>query len=833
MSTERGTFGELLRRFRMGGGLTQEALAEKAGLSARGISDLERGSRRAPHPDTVRRLAEALGLEREDHSLLAESAVADTQAAPHTDEPDEVPRVSNLPRPLTPLIGREEVLARVRQILEQDDVRLLTLVGPAGTGKTRLAIATAAACVEAFANGTVLVQLGPVTGPDSVPVAIARAVGIRQNANRSLIDSLSDYVERKHLLLVLDNFEHVLPATGVVSALLAASYGLKVLVTSRTVLHLYGEHDYTVPPLELPPLDAPLDLQQLTQYEAVRLFCDRARAVEPGFILTRESVLAVVEVCRRLDGLPLAIELAAARTRLLPPEALVDHLERRLPLLVAGPRNLPERHQTLRSAIGWSFDLLNAGQQVLFRRLGVFAGGCTLKAAEEVCAGDTEKKSLNLLENMAALIDSSLVLQAGIVGGEPRFRMLETIREFAVEQLAASDEENERYGAYAAYYMSLVEAVEREQMGPRQRLLWDRLDDEHDNISSVLRWSLAAGEVALALRLVAGLCVYWQLRGHISEGRDWAERVLAFPGEVPTTVARARALITAGHLARSQGDFAHARLHLSAAIDIADALAQPAYAAQGWQGLAQMSMYGGDFVTAHDEAGRCLALAIESGDRWGEAMALDTLGQLAGMQRDSARGRTLMEQALAILRELGSPWGQAHALWGLGNIATAQGDFATAYSAYQESLAIERTSGRAQGAAQGQTALAWVALEQGLADDAEQLFIEGLTYWCHIGRKPRIAETFEGLAVVATARALFTAALHMVGAADGLWERMGQRSAFIDRARVDHWLEPARHELGLTVSQREWEVGHTMELAEAVAYANGQFLRGVPDPVQT
>jgi predicted ATPase/transcriptional regulator with XRE-family HTH domain len=523
-------FGRLLRRLRKARDLTQEALAQQGYCAADTIKKLEQGLRR-PSRQLAAQIADCLGLNGDQRAVFLQSARAEQTvarldgAAPSLNSLDT--RSNNLPAQPTRLIGREIEVACVCDLLRHPDRRLITLTGPGGIGKTRLALQVAGELLDEFAHGVWFVNLAPIGDPALVIATIAQALGIKKNGVQLIAESLKAYLREKQLLLLLDNFEQVVEAAVQVADLLAAAPGLKVLVTSRAALHLSGEHELMVPPLALPERQSNMDVARLTQYEAVRLFIERARAVRADFAVTNENAPAVAEICHRLDGLPLAIELAAARVKLFPLQPLLARLSSRLTFLTGGARDLPARQQTIRALIDWSYELLDGAEKALFARLGVFVGGSTLEAAEVVCNVD-DNLLLKVADGVASLLDKSLLRQVEAGNSEQRFTMLETIREYALERLAANGEEETIRQQHAAYFLALAQAAEPMLSSARRPMWLEQLETEHDNFRAVLSWSRARSDDSrYELRLTAALWWFWYFRGHASEGHRWLEDALA------------------------------------------------------------------------------------------------------------------------------------------------------------------------------------------------------------------------------------------------------------------------------------------------------------------
>jgi non-specific serine/threonine protein kinase len=684
-------------------------------------------------------------------------------------------------------------------------------------GKTRLALQVAAGLGDLAPQGVAVVALAALRDPGLVLSAIAQALGVKETGGQPLAQTLAAALGTRRRMLLLDNFEHLLGAAPALAALLAACPGLRALVTSRAALRVQGEQRFVVRPLALPAPgqegDHPPTLAELAQCAAIQLFVQRAQALRPDFALTEENAAAVVAVCRRLDGLPLAIELAAARITVLSPAALLARLERSLALLTGGARDLPARQQTLRATIAWSHDLLAPEVQELFRQVCVFAGGCTLAAVEAVCR--LARAAGEVLDRLAALVEASL-LQVGGTDEEPRCGLLETVREYGLEQLEATGEGAAVRERHLTYFLALAEEAEPRLTGPEQDQWLARLEREHDNLRAALRWaSEQAGEEEL--RLARALWRFWYTRGYLGEGRGWLEAALV--GAQGPPAARAGALNGAGNLAWAQGEYGRAAVLHEEALALRRALGDTWGIANSLGNLASELAYQGEYARAAVLLEESLALFRALRDRQGVAHQLANLGGVAYIQGEYARAVALHEEALALRRALGDTGGTAASLNYLGNVAHMQGEYGRAAALHEEALALHRELGSKRGIAGSLISLGLVACMQGDYGGAATLIEECLVLGRDLGARDLVAESLENLAWVAAVRGQPERAARLGGAAEALREALGAPLWPEQRAGHDQAMRAMRAALGEEAFAAGWAAGRVLPLEEAIDIA--------------
>ena len=727
-------------------------------------------------------------------------------------------RPANLPVQRTGFVGREKEVAAAKELLLRPDVRLVTVTGPGGIGKTRLAVHVASSLVEFFPGGIHFVPLFPVIDPGLIASVIVQTLGIREAGGQPPLEVLKQNLQdssRAPILLLLDNFEHLIHAAPTVAELLTMGPNLKIMVTSRAALHVYGEHEFPVPPLAMPDSLAVPPVDVLSQYPAVALFVQRAVAVKPDFELNRENAAIVTEICARLDGLPLAIELAAARVKVLSPSSMRTRLASRLQLLTGGARDLPQRQQTLRAAIDWSYDLLSPAEQKLLRRLSVFVGGCTLEGVEAVC--DTKSDlELDLLDGMSSLVDKSLVQHFEQAKSESRFVMLETIREYALEKLAASGEKPLTKRAHAAYCLVLAEEEAAEPSGAEGTEWLEHFGLEHDNFRAALDWLTETGDADWGLRLGTALFRFWETREYLAEGRGRLGKLLKLAGAAAPTKARARALFAAGVLAAEQGDYVSADALFRESLDISRQLRDQQGAAVSLNALAVSARDRGDFSTARSLFEDSLALWRELADQKAVARSLSNLASVVKLQGDYASARSLYAECLSIFQRLGDQTGVAWSMNHQGDVARDQGDSAMARTLYEGALSIFRELGDRWGIAGTLADLGSLAREQGNCPSARSLYRESIKVFRELDHKRGIARLLECFACSAAVELEAERSLRLAGAAAALRQNIGAPLTMAEQAKLEASLQAARQALTNTAGTTAWLEGWALPVEKAI-----------------
>jgi predicted ATPase/DNA-binding XRE family transcriptional regulator len=850
---ESPSFGRRLRQLREAAGLTQEGLAEQSGISVKAISALESGRRQRPYPHTLQALADALHLSDAERAELAGAVPNRGRIIEHARSPRPA-----LPDSPTPLIGREPELAEIARLLTSDGVRLVTVTGPGGVGKTSIALEIASRLRVGFPGGVAFVPLAPLGDARLVLPTIAQLLGLTESGGTPVRELLVSHLANDGWLLVLDNFEHVLDAAAEVAGLLTACPGLTVLVTSRAPIRVRVEQEYPLRPLTLPDLSQIPTLEEVASVSSVRLFLERGRAAVPSFELTQANCAAVAAICRRLDGLPLAVELAAARLRSLSPAEVLARLDHILPLLVGGARDLPQRQQTMWEAINWSYDLLSPAEQVLFRRLSIFASGWTLATAETVTSWDDIAVE-DVVDLLSGLVEQSLVVAETSPDGLTRYRMLEPIRQFAAGRVNEAGEREILADRHLDWCLSLAQQAAQEMIGTEQQQWLDRLEREHDDMRAALAWSEENRARSVAgLQLATALWRFWETRGYLTEGRRWLEHAIDTNVDAPAAL-RGEALNVAGNLASDQGDYAQARALLEASLQVRRELDDPRAIGLSINDLANVLLTLSEYDRAAALYTEALSLFRAHATDWEIAIALQNLGMVMGSLAENTRAIELLEESrvlwsqfgettmlarvldalgvvwrnigdldraahwhqesLAMRRKFGDKRGTAISLNNLGLVARYRGDYAEATRLVDESMRLRQAIGARTGIATGLGTLADITRCEGEHERAKDLYQQSIRLRQQLRINEGLAECLLGLADLARSSGQPLRAARLLGASDALRESMHLTVPPVDRADYEQTVAAIQASLASDAFATARAAGHALTTDQAIAEA--------------
>ncbi len=728
---------------------------------------------------------------------------------------------NNLPVETTSFVGRAREVAELKRLIAAH--RLVTVTGPGGCGKTRLALRVARDLLSEFPDGVWMTELAGLSDPALVPQAVTTALGLREEAERPIVETICRHLRSRTMLLLLDNCEHMAEACGVlVGSIVASGSDCRVLATSREPLGAPGEVRWLIPALSAPSLEGVPTADRALQYESVRLFVARAAVMPPSFTLTDSNAPSVAEICRQLDGIPLAIELAAARVNVLPVSQILARLRDRFRLLTTGGRAAFAHQQTLRAAVDWSYEFLTPQEQALFNRLSVFAGGLTLEAAETVCSGGGVEEG-QVLDLLARLADKSLIVPEEGAGGSARYRLLETLRQYGRERLERSGESRATFDAHARFYMVFAEAAEPKLKGAEQSAWLEKLEEEHDNLRQASEWVLQSACVEESLRLTGALWRFYWFHGHLGEGRRRLEAALSLDATGKgARRARAKALLGAGALARTQCNYERARMLLQEGLSIGRLTGNQETTAGILLELGNVAVEQGRYPEARAFYEECLGIRRVAGDQWGMAVVLHNLGSVAQVLDDYDTARSLYAQSLALTRENGNRVGEAAGLDALGSIALDHGDYAGARHYHEEALAIHRQLGYRYGIAYSLRELGRAAIAMGDRLKSHDLLAESLTISQALGDRLADAETLEQFAVLAAAEGQDERALVLAGAAAAVHEALGAPLTARDRASLERSLTESKRRLGPPAATSAFEAGRAMPLDRAIGLATGE-----------